>query len=170
MILQSVRSLWLRFFLQTISKVRYKILRLEVEKHHFILIIGPHVNKDMFQHVSRPNIHQNGPEILGVNILYHKKPFSKPLQFTCAHNFQKSKHTLQWSLRPLMGGQKVKKLAEIFMVDVRILYVLVVKISDFFDFFDFFWNLCAISKVALVVFVWLIFKLDFDLDDDLIWI
>jgi hypothetical protein len=30
--------------------------------------------------------------------------------------------------------------------------------------------LCAISKVALVVFLWLIFKLDFDLDDDLIWI
>jgi hypothetical protein len=53
------------------------------------------------------------------------------------------------------------------MVDVGILYVLVVKISDFFDFFK---NLCAISKVALVVFLWLIFKLDFDLDDDLIWI
>jgi hypothetical protein len=32
--------------------VRYKILRLEVEKHHFIFIIGPHVNKYMFQHVS----------------------------------------------------------------------------------------------------------------------
>jgi hypothetical protein len=30
-----------------------------------------------------------------------------------------------------MGGQKVKKLAEILMVDARILYVLVVKISDF---------------------------------------
>jgi hypothetical protein len=27
---------------------------LEVEKHHFILIIGPHVNKYMFQHVSGP--------------------------------------------------------------------------------------------------------------------
>jgi hypothetical protein len=51
-----------------------------------------------------------------------------------------------------MGGQKVKKLAEIFMVDAGILYVLVVKISDFFylNFFS-----CAISKVALVVFVWL---------------
>jgi hypothetical protein len=34
------------------SKV--KILRLEVEKHHFILIIGPHINKYMFQHVSGP--------------------------------------------------------------------------------------------------------------------
>jgi hypothetical protein len=31
-----------------------------------------------------------------------------------------------------MRGQKVKKLAEIFMVDAGILYVLVVKISDFF--------------------------------------
>jgi hypothetical protein len=27
---------------------------LEVENHHFILIIGPHVNKYMFQHVSGP--------------------------------------------------------------------------------------------------------------------
>jgi hypothetical protein len=53
------------------------------------------------------------------------------------------------------------------MVDAGILYVLVVKISDFFDLKK---NLCAISKVALVVFLWLIFKLDFDLDDDLIWI
>jgi hypothetical protein len=35
-----------------------------------------------------------------------------------------------------MGGQKVKKLAEIFMIDAGILYVLVVKISDFFIFFE----------------------------------
>jgi hypothetical protein len=35
-----------------------------------------------------------------------------------------------------MGGQKVKLLVEILMVDARILYVLVVKISDFFDFFE----------------------------------
>jgi hypothetical protein len=35
-----------------------------------------------------------------------------------------------------MGGQKVKKLAEIFMVDARILYVLVEKISVFFFFFE----------------------------------
>jgi hypothetical protein len=35
-----------------------------------------------------------------------------------------------------MGGQKVKHLAEIFIIDARILYVLVVKISDFFDFFE----------------------------------
>jgi hypothetical protein len=39
-----------------------------------------------------------------------------------------------------------------------------------FRFFDLKKKLCAISKVALVVFLWLIFKLDFDLDDDLIWI
>jgi hypothetical protein len=48
-ILQSMRSLWLRFFLQTVSIVRYKILRLVVEKHHFILIIAPHDNKYIFQ-------------------------------------------------------------------------------------------------------------------------
>jgi hypothetical protein len=34
-----------------------------------------------------------------------------------------------------MGGQKVKDLVEIFMIDARILYVLVVKNSDFFNFF-----------------------------------
>ena len=34
-----------------------------------------------------------------------------------------------------MGGEKVKKLVEIFMVDVRILYVFAVKISDFFSIF-----------------------------------
>jgi hypothetical protein len=38
-------------------------------------------------------------------------------------------------MRPLMGGQKVKKLAQIFMVDAGILYVLVVKISDLFIYF-----------------------------------
>jgi hypothetical protein len=103
---------------------------------------------------------------LALTLLYHKKPFAKALQFACAHNSQKNKHILQLSLRPLIRGQKVKKLADIFMVDGRILYVLVVRISDFFDFFG---NLCAISKVALVVFLWLVFKLDFDLDDDLIW-
>jgi hypothetical protein len=37
-------------------------------------------------------------------------------------------------------------------------------------FFDFKRKLCAISKGALVKCVWLIFKLDFDLDDDLYWI
>jgi hypothetical protein len=57
----------MRFFLQTIGIVRYKILWLEVEKHHFILMIGPHVNKYMFEHVSGPNINQNGPAIVGVN-------------------------------------------------------------------------------------------------------
>jgi hypothetical protein len=63
-----------------------------------------------------------------LTLLYHKKPFPKPLQFACAYNSKKNKHTLQRS-------QKVKFLAEIFMVDAGILYVLVVKISDFFDLF-----------------------------------
>jgi hypothetical protein len=53
------------------------------------------------------------------------------------------------------------------MVDAEIPYVLVVKISDFFYLKN---KLCAISKVALIVFVWLILKLNFDLDDDLYWI
>jgi hypothetical protein len=35
-----------------------------------------------------------------------------------------------------MEGLKVKHLAEFYMVDAGILYVLVVKISDFFDFFE----------------------------------
>jgi hypothetical protein len=41
---------------------------LEVEKHHFISIIGPQVNKYMFQHVSGPIFTKNGPEILGVKL------------------------------------------------------------------------------------------------------
>jgi hypothetical protein len=53
-----------------------------------------------------------------------------------------NKHTLQRSLRPLMGDQKVKKLAEFFMVEARILYVLVIKISDFFIFLFFFKFMC----------------------------
>jgi hypothetical protein len=49
-----------------------------------------------------------------------------------------------------MGGQKVKKLAEIFMVDAEILYVLVIKISDLFLFKkNFMWHFksstCSIS-------------------------
>jgi hypothetical protein len=68
-------------------------------------------------------------------LLYHKKPFPKPLQLACAYNFQKIKYTLKRFLKPLIGGQKVKELAEFFMVDVGILYVLVIKNSDFFNFF-----------------------------------
>jgi hypothetical protein len=41
------------------------------------------------------------------------------------------------------------------------------KVSYFFSLKN---NLCANSKVALIVCVWLIFKLGFDLDDDLYWI
>jgi hypothetical protein len=48
-ILQSMWSHWLRFFLETISIIRYKILQLEVGKHHFIFIISPHVNKYIFK-------------------------------------------------------------------------------------------------------------------------
>ena len=46
-----------------------------------------------------------------------------------------------------MEDQKVKKLAKIFMVNARILHVLVVKISDLFYLKK---KLCAISKVAMV--------------------
>jgi hypothetical protein len=75
-----MRSLWLRFFLQTIS-----IVWLEVEKHHFILIIDPYVN-----HIStycRPNIHQNGFEILGVKMWHMPlfKEFPKRLEMTLGY-------------------------------------------------------------------------------------
>jgi hypothetical protein len=85
-ILQSVRSLSLKFFLQTISIVRYKILRLVVEKHHFILIIDPHVNKYIFQ----ANIHQNGPEILGVKRL--KPPLYIHLYFAVSLSITRFKY------------------------------------------------------------------------------
>jgi hypothetical protein len=89
----------------------------------------------MIYHLSLPTGLEPGPhpsQGSALSLLYHKKPFPKLLQFACAYNSQKSKHTLQQSLRPLIGGQKVKKMAKIFMVDARILYVLVVKISNFF--------------------------------------
>ena len=53
------------------------------------------------------------------------------------------------------------------MVDVKIPCIFVIKISNFLYFLI---NLCAILKIALVICLWLIFKLDFDLDDDLYWI
>jgi hypothetical protein len=53
------------------------------------------------------------------------------------------------------------------MVDAKVPYVLMVKLSNFFDLKN---KLCIISKVALIKCVWLIFKLDFDLDGDLYWI
>jgi hypothetical protein len=70
-------------------------------------------------------------------------------------------------LTPLIKDKKLKFGAEILMVDARIPYVFVVKISIYFYLFK---NLCDISKIALIVCVWLIFKLDFDLDDYLYWI
>jgi hypothetical protein len=48
-ILQSVRSLWSRFFLQSISIVRYKILRFEVGKNLFIMTLFLHAHKYMFE-------------------------------------------------------------------------------------------------------------------------
>jgi hypothetical protein len=53
------------------------------------------------------------------------------------------------------------------MVNAKLSYVLVVKISYFSNFSK---NLCAISKETHVVYIWLNFKFDFDLDDDLYWI
>ena len=53
------------------------------------------------------------------------------------------------------------------MVHAKIPYVLMVKISIFFNLKN---KLCATSKVALIKCLWLIFKLDFDLDDDVCWI
>jgi hypothetical protein len=84
----------------------------------------------------QPELNRAPPSSQGSALIlhHHKKPF-KPLQLTCVQNLQTTKHTLQRYLRPLMGGQKVKYFAEIFMVDAEILYVLVVNISDFFDFF-----------------------------------
>jgi hypothetical protein len=63
-IFQSMWSLSLRFFLQTISIVRYKILWLKVEKKSFHFFSLAHMSISTYL---RPNIHQNGPEILGVN-------------------------------------------------------------------------------------------------------
>jgi hypothetical protein len=87
----------------------------------------------MIHHLSLPTGLEPGTSSFTRVSPYSKKPFPKALQFTCAHNSQKNKHTLQRSLRPLMGGQNVKKLAEIFMVDVEIIYVLAVKNILFFE-------------------------------------
>jgi hypothetical protein len=51
------------------------------------------------------------------------------------------------------------------VIDARIPYVLAINIPNFFGLKN---NLCAISKVALIL--WLIFKLDFDLHNDFYWI
>jgi hypothetical protein len=89
----------------------------------------------MIHHLLPPTGLESGTSSFTRVSPYSKKPFPEALQFTCAHNSQKNKHTLQRSLTPVIGGQKVKKLAENFMVDASILYVLVVKISYFFYFF-----------------------------------
>jgi hypothetical protein len=62
--LESVWLLWVRFFLQTIEIVRYKILQTEVK------IIIPFLSLS-YMPIStclRSNIHQNGHEILGINL------------------------------------------------------------------------------------------------------
>ena len=64
LILQSVRSLWLRYFLQAVGVVRYKIKWLKVEKHHFIFIIVPHVDNYIFHAQYSPK--QPWNEIIGV--------------------------------------------------------------------------------------------------------
>jgi hypothetical protein len=56
-------SFWLRLFLQTIGSIRYKILRLKIEKYSFILNFILHANKYIFE-----AIHQNGSKILGVKV------------------------------------------------------------------------------------------------------
>jgi hypothetical protein len=50
------------------------------------------------------------------------------------------------------------------MIDAKVPYVLVVKFSYFSNLKK---NVCAISKLTLVVCIWLIFKFDFDFGDNL---
>jgi hypothetical protein len=60
-----MQSLLLRFFLQTIRIKRYKILRMKARKIISFLSLS-------YMQIStclRLNIHQKGPEILGVEIL-----------------------------------------------------------------------------------------------------
>jgi hypothetical protein len=109
---------------------------------------------------SFPMISLNSP-------LTHQVPSHKPPSLHAHKAFNNVNIPYQQSLTPLNRGQKSKFWAEIFRVDARVAYVLVVKITDFFNFF---WNLCGISKVALVECEWSIFKLHFGLDNDLCWI
>jgi hypothetical protein len=109
---------------------------------------------------SFPRVSLNSP-------LTHQVPSHKLPKPACTNNFQKSQYTIHQSLTPLKWGQKSKFWAEIFKIDARILYVLVVEISIFYFIF---WNLCGISKVAFVECEWLTFKLHFGLDNDLYWI
>jgi hypothetical protein len=70
-------------------------------------------------------------------------------------------------LTPQNRGLKSEFWAEIFKVDAKIAYVLVIKKLDILDLKN---KLCGISKVAFVECEWLIFKLHFGLDNDLCWI
>ena len=108
----------------------------------------------------QPDLNWGPPSSQGsaLTLLHHKKSLPKPLQLACAHNSQKSKHTLQQSLRLLMEDENVKLLAEIFMIDVRILYGLVVKISDFFIFLKFICHFksctCSICMANFQAWFW----------------
>jgi hypothetical protein len=66
-ILQSMWPLWVRFFLQTIRMVKYKIFWLKIEKKitSFLSISYMQISTKL-----RPNIHQNSPEILGIKVWY----------------------------------------------------------------------------------------------------
>jgi hypothetical protein len=108
---------------------------------------------------SFPRISLNSP--LTHVVPNHKYPSPRVLE-----SFKNINIPYQQSLSPLNKGQKSKFWPEIFKVDARVAYVIVVKISDFFNFF---WNLCGISKVAFVECEWLIFKPHFGLDNDLCW-
>jgi hypothetical protein len=94
-------------------------------------------------------------------------PSHKPPSQHVHELFKKVNIPYQQLLTPLKWGQKSKFGAEIFRIDARIAYVLVIKKLDFFYFV---WNLCGISKVALVECEWLILKLRFGLDNDIYWI
>jgi hypothetical protein len=75
-----VQSLWLRFFLQTTKIVRHKILCLEVEKNQFFFLL-------FYMQIStclRPNIHQNGPKILRVNLSIVKSCQAQ-FDYVCGH-------------------------------------------------------------------------------------
>jgi hypothetical protein len=95
-------------------------------------------------------------------------PIAKPqAPQTCIYKkVSKNQYTIQQFLTPLIGGQKLKFWVEIFKIDARIAYVILIKKFNFL----FFWNLYGISKVAFVECEWLIFKLHVGLDNDPYWI
>jgi hypothetical protein len=60
-----VRSVWLSFVLETISIVRYKILRSEVEEHYFILIMSIELSvKSSKQSIETVNLLKTGNKVV----------------------------------------------------------------------------------------------------------